>query len=117
MVVGADPRRQVSGTAAWGRAMKVALTGATGQLSRSLIEKAAVRSGFEIVALGRAEVDLEQPGSAAEAIVRLEPDVVVNAAAYTAVDQAEVEPDRAFRVNAEAPGEMASAAREIGASL
>ena len=97
--------------------MKVALTGATGQLGRSLIEKAAVRSGFEIVALGRAEVDLEQPGSAAEAIARLEPDVVVNAAAYTAVDQAEVEPDRAFRVNAEAPGEMASAAREIGASL
>ena len=97
--------------------MKVALTGATGQLGRSLIEKAAVRSGFEIVALGRAEVDLEQPGSAAEAIARLKPDVVVNAAAYTAVDQAEVEPDRAFRVNAEAPGEMASAAREIAASL
>jgi dTDP-4-dehydrorhamnose reductase len=82
-----------------------------------LLESAAGFPDVEIQALGRPELELEQPGSATRVIFAVRPDVVVNAAAYTAVDLAEEEPERAFQVNGEAAGEVASAAREIGAAV
>ena len=97
--------------------MKVLVTGSQGQLVRSLIEQAAGRPGIELVSVGRPELDLEMSGSAARAIAAHRPDAVVNAAAYTAVDQAEDEPERAFRVNADAAGEVAAAARAIAAPI
>ena len=97
--------------------MKLLVTGHHGQLARSLLERSAGRESIELVAIGRPEVDLEVPGSVAAAVRAIAPDVVINAAAYTAVDQAEDEPDRAFRVNAEAAGEAAAAARDVGAAI
>jgi dTDP-4-dehydrorhamnose reductase len=97
--------------------MKVLVTGRQGQLALSLVERAKGWSGIELSTLGRPDLDLEVPGSAARAIVAARPDVVINAAAYTAVDQAENEPERAFRINAEAAGEVASAAADLGAIL
>lgn len=91
--------------------MKVLVTGRDGQLARSLAERA--RGRVELVAIGRPELDLEQPGSAARAIVSARPDVVINAAAFTAVDQAEDEPERARRINAEGAGEVAAAAAKL----
>jgi dTDP-4-dehydrorhamnose reductase len=67
--------------------------------------------------MGRPDLDLERPESIAAAIAAAAPDVVVNAAAYTAVDQAEHEPERAFRINGAAAGEVASAARRAGARI
>jgi dTDP-4-dehydrorhamnose reductase len=96
--------------------VKVLVTGRNGQLVQSLLERAA-GTDFELIALGRPELDLEQPGSAADAVRRLAPDVVISAAAYTAVDQAEDDPERAHRVNGVAPGELAEAAREVGARI
>ena len=93
--------------------MKLLVTGREGQLARSLAERAAARPGLKVIAIGRPDLDLEQPGSAERAIVAASPDLVINAAAYTAVDQAEDEPDRAFRINAAAAGEVAAAARRI----
>ncbi|MCF2514328.1 dTDP-4-dehydrorhamnose reductase [Sphingomonas sp. G124] len=84
--------------------------GRSGQLARSLAERA---SKLELIALGRPELDLECPGSADAAIRQFGPHIVINAAAYTDVDGAEVEPGRAFRINAEAAGEIASAARAL----
>jgi dTDP-4-dehydrorhamnose reductase len=89
--------------------MKVLVIGSSGQLAKSLAERARGRAGIEFRVIGRPDADLEVPGSAASAIVAAEPDVVINAAAYTAVDLAEDEPDRAFRVNADAAGEVAAA--------
>ena len=97
--------------------MKVLVTGREGQLARSLAERAAGREGIELLAIGRPELDLEVPGSAARAIAEASPDVVINAAAFTGVDQAEDEPDLAFRINADAAGEVAAAARDIGAAI
>lgn len=99
--------------------MKVLVTGRKGQLARSLAERAARRQdiGLVLVAVGRRELDLEVPGSAARAIADASPDVVINAAAYTAVDQAEDEPDRAFRVNADGAHEVAEAANKVGAAI
>jgi dTDP-4-dehydrorhamnose reductase len=97
--------------------MRILVTGSRGQVSRSLIERAGTRTGMDFVAVGRPELDLEQPGSAERIIADVAPDVVINAAAYTAVDQAESEPDRAFRVNADGAGEAAAAARRIGVPI
>jgi dTDP-4-dehydrorhamnose reductase len=74
-------------------------------------------ANFEIISTARPAVDLEIPGSLAAHIRLVAPDAVVNAAAYTDVDRAEDEPDHAFRINADAAGEAAAAAREIGASI
>jgi dTDP-4-dehydrorhamnose reductase len=82
-----------------------------------LVEQAASHPEIEIVTTSREGADLSIPGSVAAAISTLRPDLIVNAAAFTAVDQAEDEPERAFRINAEAPGEVAAAARGIGAGM
>jgi dTDP-4-dehydrorhamnose reductase len=97
--------------------MKVLVTGRQGQLAQSLLHRAARRYDFTLVPVGRPELDLEQPGSGDEIISRTRPDVVVNLAAYTAVDRAEDEPERAFRINGEAAGELARAAKKCGARM
>lgn len=97
--------------------MRILVTGSQGQLVRSLAERAEGRTGFELIVAARPELDLERPGSAGAIIAAAAPDVVINAAAYTAVDQAEDEPDRAMRINAEAAGEVAAAAKAAGAAV
>jgi dTDP-4-dehydrorhamnose reductase len=97
--------------------MKVLVTGTEGQLARSLAERARLHPELDLIACGRPQLDLERPGSAAKAIAEAAPDIVINAAAYTAVDQAEEEPDRAFRINAEAAGEVAAAAAAARAGV
>ena len=97
--------------------MRVLVTGCRGQLVQSMIERSAGWPDIEIRPVGRPEADLEVPGSLARAIEAHQPDAVVNAAAFTAVDQAEDEPERAFRVNAAAAGEAATAARNVGAPI
>lgn len=97
--------------------MRVLVVGAQGQVARSLVERAGNSPKIEIAAAGRSELDLEQPGSGAKAIADFAPDLVINAAAYTAVDQAESEPDRAFRINAEGAGELAAAAAAVNAPI
>jgi dTDP-4-dehydrorhamnose reductase len=97
--------------------MRVLVTGREGQLARSLAERAEANSGLSLETVGRPELDLERPESIAAAIAAAAPDVVVNAAAYTAVDQAEDEPEQAFRINAAAAGEVAAAARRAGARI
>jgi dTDP-4-dehydrorhamnose reductase len=97
--------------------MRVLVTGREGQVVRALLERGATVPGLELIAAGRPDLDLAVPGSAAAAVRRIEPEVVISAAAYTAVDQAEDEPELANRVNGEAPGELAGAAREVGARI
>lgn len=97
--------------------MRVLVTGRHGQLAQSLAERAGAFPELELIRVGRPTIDLEMPGSVGAAIHQAAPDLVVNAAAYTAVDQAEVEPERAFRVNSDAAGEAASAAAEVSAPI
>lgn len=97
--------------------MRIFVTGRAGQLSRALIARAPSFPGLAVSAVGRPDLDLERPGSAARAIRSAAPDVVVNAAAFTAVDRCEDEAARAYRINADAAGEVALAARDAGARL
>src|SRR5438874_10128299 len=89
--------------------MKILVIGSRGQLARSLVERAEGLDGIELVAVGRPEIDLATLDSIAPVIAAIAPDVVVNAAAYTAVDRAEDEPELACRINADAAGEIAAA--------
>jgi dTDP-4-dehydrorhamnose reductase len=75
------------------------VVGSGGQLARSLVGRAAP-SGLAIIAIGRPELDLLEPTSIGTALDAVQPDIVINAAAYTAVDKAESEPEMAIAVNA-----------------
>ena len=95
--------------------MRILLTGANGQVGWELRRTLAPLG--ELEALGRAELDLRDAGRMREAVRASNADVIVNAAAYTAVDKAESERDAAFAVNATAPGVLAEEAKRSGALL
>ena len=95
--------------------MKVLLTGAGGQLGQALL--ASAPEGIELVATGRQELDLADPEACCSAVQQHQPDWVLNAGAYTAVDKAESEPELAHAVNAGAPEALARALNEQGGRL
>ena len=92
--------------------MRLAVTGKNGQVVSAL--QALAGPDLEIVALGRPELDLARPDTVFKALRDAKPDVVVSAAAYTAVDKAESEPDIAFAVNRDGAKAVARAANDIG---
>jgi len=92
--------------------MRILVFGTTGQLARELLRRAP--EGVSLTALGRDQADLGKPDACAEAVARAEADLIINAAAHTAVDLAESEPALADTVNGEAPGAMARAAAKRG---
>ena len=92
--------------------MKALIIGANGQLGRSLA--ASAPQGFEIVSHNRLTLDITDVSAVDRTIRDAEADIVLNAAAYTAVDRAEEEVDLAFAVNAAAVGIMADAVRNTG---
>ena len=90
--------------------------GRTGQLARELAA-APLPQGWRLESVGREDADLRDPLALARTIRARRPDVVINAAAYTAVDRAEDEPTKAAAVNTFAPQAMAAAARGVGAAF
>ncbi|CAN7144024.1 dTDP-4-dehydrorhamnose reductase [Agrobacterium tumefaciens] len=92
--------------------MRLAVTGKNGQVVSAL--QALASAELEIVALGRPELDLAQPETVLTALREANPDVVISAAAYTAVDKAESEPDIAFAVNRDGARAVAQAASDLG---
>lgn len=93
--------------------MRVLVFGAGGQVGKETV-RCARPAGADAVAVDRRTCDVAVPGAASAFIRASIPDAVINAAAYTAVDKAETEPDLAEAVNAAAPGEMARACAELG---
>jgi dTDP-4-dehydrorhamnose reductase len=89
--------------------MKVLITGAQGQLGRCLL--ASVPTGVTAVGLTRAELDIGDAQAVSDAVAQHEPGVIINAAAYTAVDRAETEAEAARRVNGLGPRHLALTAR------
>jgi dTDP-4-dehydrorhamnose reductase len=92
------------------------VTGSQGQVVRALQERGP-HSNVEIVALGRPELDLLRPGEIFAALKAAQPDVVVSAAAFTAVDVAESQPAEADAINAVGAGEVARAAASLRAPV
>lgn len=95
--------------------MKILLTGTTGQVGHALL--GALQGIGEIIVLTREQMDLSKPDLIRANIQRIRPDLIINPAAYTAVDQAESELEMAHLVNAIAPGIMAEEAKKLGAAL
>jgi dTDP-4-dehydrorhamnose reductase len=95
--------------------MKVLLTGREGQLGTAL--QASLPAAITLIATGRSELDLADPAACRRAVGDHRPDWVLNAGAYTAVDRAESEADRAMAINGGAPQAFAEALAETGGRL
>ena len=95
--------------------MKVLVTGASGQLGRALC--ASAPDDVTVLALDRASLDIGDAAAVDSTIGQAAPDIVLNAAAYTAVDRAEADEEAALRINARGVGHLADAARKAGARL
>jgi len=97
------------------KTIKILLTGKDGQLGKALADK--IPANFNIIALGRQQLDLSNEEACRQAVMEHRPDWVLNAGAYTAVDKAESEPELAMAVNAGAPRAFSQALSEIGGRL
>ncbi|MDX3895149.1 dTDP-4-dehydrorhamnose reductase [Pusillimonas sp.] len=95
--------------------LKILITGAQGQLGRTLQQLSPPH--WAVTALGSGQLDITDAKAVREQVKALRPDLVINAAAYNAVDRAEQERERAFAVNAQGPLSLARAANEAGARL
>ena len=95
--------------------MRLLVTGTQGQVVTALRTRA--HSALDVVAVGRPGLDLAHPSDLVTLFAPFKPDVIVNAAAYTAVDKAEAEPDLAWAINAKGAGAVALAARHLNIPL
>lgn len=89
------------------------IVGSTGQLGRALLQRAP--ADLHCIGISRQELDLTDEGAIRDVVAVHAPNLLINAAAYTAVDRAESEPDTAFAVNARAVGALSEAGRACGA--
>ncbi|WP_332699437.1 dTDP-4-dehydrorhamnose reductase [Devosia sp.] len=96
--------------------MRLVVTGKSGQVATALAERGRA-AGIAVIAVGRPEFDLSQAEDAETVLSQAKPDVVVSAAAYTAVDRAETDADAAWAINATAPGHLAAAAARLGVPI
>ena len=95
--------------------LRILISGQQGQVSQALQQR--LQNMGELIVLGRDQLDLSQPESIRPVVRDVKPDVIINAAAHTAVDQAESEPDLAFAINATSPGVFAEEAAALGVPL
>ena len=95
--------------------MKVLITGKNGQVGINLAK--SVPKGVELFKFGHPDLDITSQEALSEQIHEIEPDYIINAAGYTAVDKAETETEKAYAVNAEGAENLAKAAREVSARL
>jgi dTDP-4-dehydrorhamnose reductase len=95
--------------------LKILISGQFGQVSRELQQRLADLG--ELIVLGREQLDLSQPEGIRQRVRELRPDLIINAAAHTAVDQAETEQDLAYAINAKAPGIFAQEAASLDIPL
>lgn len=99
-----------------GQSKKVLVTGVNGQLGRELLRSPYAKN-YQIEALSKGELNITDRDLVFSHIAELRPNVIINTAAYTAVDQAESEKDKAFAVNAYGAGNIAEAAAVVSARL
>jgi dTDP-4-dehydrorhamnose reductase len=94
--------------------MKILITGINGQVGHALMQQL---TDHELIGLTRQDCDLTNPDQIKQVIDQHQPDLIINPAAYTKVDQAEDEPELAFQINRDAPKVMAEKAREYNIPL
>jgi dTDP-4-dehydrorhamnose reductase len=95
--------------------MKILLTGKNGQVGFELQKKLSALG--DVIATDREELDLVNPDAIRAFVDQIKPDIIINPAAYTAVDKAESEPELAYQINTVAPGVLAQKAKELDIPL
>lgn len=95
--------------------MRILLTGSTGQVGHAL--QSTLQGFGNVIIPARDQMDLSKPDQIRASIQQIKPDLIINPAAYTAVDQAESEPELVFTINELAPGIIAEEAKKLGAAL
>jgi dTDP-4-dehydrorhamnose reductase len=88
--------------------MNILVSGANGQLGKELMQ--SIPSGYNVTGVGREELDISNLDMVLDVVNHISPDIIINAAAYTAVDKAESEPDKAYAINAQGAANLAEVA-------
>jgi len=96
--------------------MKVVITGNKGMLGRDLVER-LWNAGFDLIGVDIGELDITRLDNVLDCLKSFDPDLVINCAAYTAVDKAESEPELAFAVNSDGPAHLAHACARLKSPL
>lgn len=96
--------------------MKILVTGANGQVGYCLQQQLR-EQGWDFVALTRTELDISDSVAVNSAVAQHQPDIIINAAAYTAVDKAEQEQALAYAINRDGPANLARSAKDNGAAI
>ncbi|HZG59613.1 MAG TPA: dTDP-4-dehydrorhamnose reductase [Anoxybacillus sp.] len=96
--------------------MKIVVTGANGQLGQELVRQLQ-QTNFELYSFTKSDLDITNENIVNEVITKIKPDIIINAAAYTKVDQAEAEEETAYLVNAFGQRNLAVAAEKVGAKI
>lgn len=97
--------------------MKVLITGKDGQVGKSLVNTLKTNPEITLLALNRTELDITNTEAVHSAVKEFRPNVIINAAAYTAVDKAESDEALAYAINCNGPRNIARAANEINATI
>ncbi|STQ74772.1 dTDP-4-dehydrorhamnose reductase [Grimontia hollisae] len=97
--------------------MKILVTGSLGQVGRCLVEQLKNVDGVDFIALDRDKLDITDSNAVADVVLSFQPNVIINAAAYTAVDRAEDEVELSYAINRDGPENLAKAAEKIGAAI
>ncbi|WP_432453570.1 dTDP-4-dehydrorhamnose reductase [Agarivorans sp. QJM3NY_29] len=97
--------------------MKILITGSKGQVGHCLVNLLSERSSTEVIAYDRDELDITDEQQVKQMVAELKPDVIINAAAHTAVDKAETEIDMSYAINRDGPLYLAKAAQSLDALL
>jgi len=95
---------------------KLLLTGAKGQVGCCLLLQARAL-GWQVLAVDRDELDITDKAAVSLAVTEFQPDIIINAAAHTAVDKAETERDASYAINRDGPAYLAQGAQQVGALL
>ncbi len=97
--------------------MRILLTGSNGQVGYCINKKLSNRADVTLLALDRNELDITNPKAVKAIVEDFQPSIVINAAAYTAVDKAEEEVELAYAINRDGPKFLAEASKEVGAAI
>jgi dTDP-4-dehydrorhamnose reductase len=97
--------------------MKILITGKNGQVGSCLVDQLSTMSDVTMLALDRDQLDITDATQVNKIVAEFNPNIIINAAAYTAVDKAEQESELAYTINRDGPHNLAVAANEINASI
>lgn len=97
--------------------MRVLITGSNGQVGHCLTEQLNIKENIVVLALTRDDLDITDPVAVNKIVLKFNPNVIINAAAHTAVDNAEKEVDLSYKINRDGPKYLAESAQKINAAM